>query len=198
MEGRFPNLDEIPSRLLVWAVLDEGELLQDSTDVSQLSSRGAPQNAAAANDEEDNLDEEWAETIEGDVLSGVTNPRRPRNPSDIYQSAHPEQTRRVMVSDGASEDDVVMTALRESVDSAFRGTVPLDDQRQSVVRASLAFSFNVALTELLEPFEHCRLLDNFIYYSCAYLLPGFSCRVAKLVLMKKAIANVDSVSFISD
>lgn len=39
--------------------------------------------------------QEWAETIEGDVLSGVTNPRRPRNPSDIYQSAHPEQTRRV-------------------------------------------------------------------------------------------------------
>ncbi|VDP39577.1 unnamed protein product [Heligmosomoides polygyrus] len=61
--------------------------------------------------------------------------------------------------------------------------------------ASLVFNLNVALTEPLEPFELCRSLDTFISYSCTFALSGFSCRVAELVLMKKAFANSGGVAF---
>ncbi|EYC18432.1 hypothetical protein Y032_0027g1516 [Ancylostoma ceylanicum] len=39
--------------------------------------------------------QEWLEMIERDSLSAQTNPRRPRNRSDVYQSAFPEHMRRV-------------------------------------------------------------------------------------------------------
>ncbi|VDP07711.1 unnamed protein product [Heligmosomoides polygyrus] len=61
--------------------------------------------------------------------------------------------------------------------------------------ASLVFSFNVALMELLEPSKHCPSLDNLIYYSSTCVLSGHSCRVPMLVLMKEAFTNSDSVSF---
>ncbi|KAK6054726.1 hypothetical protein COOONC_07769 [Cooperia oncophora] len=67
---------------------------------------------------------EWVELIEGDILSGQTNPRRARNLSDIYQSAHPEQARRQVVAENASEENVLSSALRETVDNVFHGNVP--------------------------------------------------------------------------
>ncbi|EYC18433.1 hypothetical protein Y032_0027g1516 [Ancylostoma ceylanicum] len=157
-QSRFPNLDEIPSRLLVWSNPDDrvasagspsncgqssrshdgsvGDAVnhQDYDEPEPSTSRGYSHMSGAAhtsvptrdpfagiNPHDYNGDwrrsfpvvyslisvdnstflinfvaiQEWLEMIERDSLSAQTNPRRPRNRSDVYQSAFPEHMRRV-------------------------------------------------------------------------------------------------------
>ncbi|KAK5964480.1 Ubiquitin domain containing protein [Trichostrongylus colubriformis] len=162
-EGRFPNLDEIPSRLFVWNVVDEDQRqecssgrggsswssdhVEDAKDTHTVetepsTSRGctamshSTQSVVGRGETESraqfgNYDGSWQQSfpgwvqlIERDILSGQTNPRQLRNPSDIYQSAHPEQARRQMVSEDVSGEDALLSALRETVDNAFHGNIP--------------------------------------------------------------------------
>ncbi|KIH62387.1 hypothetical protein ANCDUO_07330 [Ancylostoma duodenale] len=91
--------------------------------------------------------------IERDSLSAQTNPRRPRNRSDVYQSAFPEHMRRQVVPENASEEDVLSSALRESVNNTFRGNVPpATDEHMNSPAAMNAISelLNTAIQHRLE------------------------------------------------
>ncbi|KAL6738238.1 hypothetical protein Aduo_011807 [Ancylostoma duodenale] len=198
-QGRFPNLDEIPSRLLVWANPDDrmvsagspnncgrsipqssrshdgnvGDVVnhQDFDEPEPSTSRGYPQMSGAAQTSVPTRDHfaginphdyngdwrrsfpEWLEMIERDSLSAQTNPRRPRNRSDVYQSAFPEHMRRQVVPENASEEDVLSSALRESVNNTFRGNVPpATDEHMNSPAAMNAISelLNTAIQHRLE------------------------------------------------
>ncbi|VDL75419.1 unnamed protein product [Nippostrongylus brasiliensis] len=166
-QGRFPNLDEIPSRLFVWSTSNEHEMQQGSVESARQSSAfdqscngmsGSPADVDNSNETEPSTsrdctfmsaqaavaegdaqlqaqlrsyDGNWqrsfpnfVETIERDILSAQTNPRQLRNPSDAYQTAYPEQARRMVVPDRGSEEDVLQSALRETLRNVFRGNVP--------------------------------------------------------------------------
>ncbi|WKY06714.1 hypothetical protein Q1695_006694 [Nippostrongylus brasiliensis] len=166
-QGRFPNLDEIPSRLFVWSTSNEHEMQQGSVESARQSSAfdqscngmsGSLADADNSNETEPSTsrdctfmsaqaavaegdaqlqaqlrsyDGNWqrsfpnfVETIERDILSAQTNPRQLRNPSDAYQTAYPEQARRMVVPDRGSEEDVLQSALRETLRNVFRGNVP--------------------------------------------------------------------------
>ncbi|PIO64763.1 hypothetical protein TELCIR_13596 [Teladorsagia circumcincta] len=106
---------------------------------------------------------EWVELIENDILSSQTEPRRARNPSDIYQSAHPEQARRQVVSDHVSGEDVLSSALRETVDNVFHGNVP------AAVEANLRSpSATNAFSELMDMAIQRRLEEDNDYDPSRY------------------------------
>ncbi|KAK6008884.1 hypothetical protein OSTOST_26220, partial [Ostertagia ostertagi] len=106
---------------------------------------------------------EWVELIENDILSGQTEPRRARNPSDIYQSAHPEQARRQVVSDHVSGEDALSSALRETVDNVFHGNVP------ATVEANLRSpSVTNAFSELMDMAIQRRIEEDNDYDPSRY------------------------------
>ncbi|ETN69711.1 hypothetical protein NECAME_15151 [Necator americanus] len=157
-QGRFPNLDEIPSRLLAWAIMNDGAVNDEAANrcVQSTAQRSLPydQSINGAREDQD-FDEDWLEIIERDSLSAQTNPRQHRNHSDVYQLALPEHMRRQVVSGNTSERDVLVSALQESLNNAFRGnTPPVTDE---LVNSPAAME---AINELLGVAIQHRLEDD--------------------------------------
>ncbi|KHJ96625.1 hypothetical protein OESDEN_03411 [Oesophagostomum dentatum] len=214
-QGIFPNIDEIPSRLLAWAnqndEAEEGQSARacghsgpaagdakENQDYNETRNRGATSNgptpakkrkvdedaepgpstsrgfshipassqmSSSANDPVTNVHlqdydgdwrrsfPEWLEVIERDSLSAQTSPRQRRNRSDVYQTMLPEHMRRQVVHENASENDVLSSALQESLRDVFRGnTPPLSDEHMnsSAVLSAMNDLLNSAVRHRLE------------------------------------------------
>uniref|UniRef100_A0A0K0DNL1 BAG6 domain-containing protein n=1 Tax=Angiostrongylus cantonensis TaxID=6313 RepID=A0A0K0DNL1_ANGCA len=88
---------------------------------------------------------DWVETMECDALSGQTNPRLLRNPSDMYQMGHLEHGRRQVVPEHASEESLLSSAAQEIVGNVFRGNIPTTIHENISSGAALS-----ALDELMD------------------------------------------------
>ncbi|VDM61061.1 unnamed protein product [Angiostrongylus costaricensis] len=106
---------------------------------------------------------DWVETIECDALSGQTNPRLLRNPSDMYQMGHLEHGRRQVVPEHASEESLLSSAAQEIVGNVFRGNIPTTIHENISSGAALS-----ALDELMVLAIQHRILGDSDYDSSQY------------------------------
>ncbi|KAJ1364586.1 hypothetical protein KIN20_024708 [Parelaphostrongylus tenuis] len=215
-QGPYPNLDEIPSRLLAWtahndctrsdvpsisdvhssgdehqvrnavpngvseeAYVDSHDELEPSTSQCCFEMSGTSRRTGTgAGGEEAQSDgsqlrvyngdwrrsfPDWVETIECDALSGQTNPRRVQNPSDMYQMAYPENARRQIVHEHASEEGVLSSAVQEIVGNVFRGNIPttVHENMNSVTALD-------ALSELMDVAIQHRVQEDSDYNPVRY------------------------------